>query len=109
MSTVLTVAAALCLTLAWALLYLNSERTRAQLQEAGLRYRLAPAVCRTTALALASAALTGCTLAQGLAMGSLLWTALLCATAYAQVGLATWAPHWPLRCAGWLRRCKRAS
>lgn len=104
MSTMLTGAAALCLTPAWALLHLNSERTRAQLQEAGLRGPARAAVCRGAAMLLTGLALAACLRAQGPAMGSLLWTALLCATTYAQVGLATWAPHWPLRWMGRLRR-----
>lgn len=82
--------ALLSLLLAWTLLYLGSARTRAALDTPAPSAR----VCRSAALVLMLVALRCCIAAQGLSMGSLLWTALLCATPHAVVAIATWAPHW---------------
>lgn len=86
-----TVLATLSLLAGWMLLYLASQRTRDALGKTAPR----PALCRGAALLLALAAFACCTVAQGPGMGSLLWLALLCASAFAVVALATWAPQWP--------------
>lgn len=85
--------AALCLLGGWTLLYLGSARTRSELGQTAPR----PAVCKAAALLLALAAFALCACAQGPGMGSLLWLALLSASAFAVVGLATWAPQALLR------------
>ncbi|MNV68608.1 hypothetical protein D3C71_1614730 [compost metagenome] len=86
-----TLLAALCLFAGWALLYLASQRTRAELGQAAPR----PGLCQSVALLLAFAAYAVCVRSQGAAMGSLLWLVLLSACAFPVVALATWAPHWP--------------
>lgn len=91
-----TLLAALCLLAGWALLYLVSARTRSELGEAAPR----PAVCKIGALLLALAAFALCASSQGPGMGSLLWMVLLSASAFAVVGLATWAPRALLRLGG---------
>lgn len=88
MNAALNVLAMLCLLAAWALLYLASARTRHEMGAAALP----PGPCRGAASLLALAAFACCWLAEGPAMGSLLWLALLCGGAFAVVGLATWAP-----------------
>lgn len=88
--------AALCLLAGWVLLYLGSARARAELGQAAPR----PAVCRAAALLLALAAFALCASAQGPGMGSLLWLVLLSASAFAVVGIATWAPQALLRLGG---------
>ncbi|MNT85684.1 hypothetical protein D3C72_2258720 [compost metagenome] len=86
-----TLLAALCLLAGWTLLYLASQRTRAELGKAAPR----PALCQGVALLLALGAFAVCIIAQGPGMGSLLWLMLLCVCAFPVVALATWAPHWP--------------
>lgn len=84
-----TLLAALCLLAGWTLLYLASARTRSEQGEAAPR----PGICKTAALLLALAAFALCASGQGPGMGSLLWLVLLSASAFAVVGLATWAPR----------------
>lgn len=81
--------AALCLFAGWTLLYLASERRRDALDQAAPH----PALCRMAAALLALAAFALCSATQGPGMGSLLWLALLSASAFAVAGLATWAPQ----------------
>lgn len=88
-----TLQAVLCLLAGWCLLYLASERARGALGQDAPR----PGLCRCAALLLALAAFALCALAQGPGMGGLLWLALLSASAFAVVGLATWAPQALLR------------
>jgi len=83
--------AALCLLAGWTLLYLASQRRRAELGKDAPR----PGRCRAAALLLALTAFAICIRAQGPGMGSLLWLVLLSACAFPVVALATWAPHWP--------------
>jgi hypothetical protein len=88
-----TLLAAMCLLAGWTLLYLVSERACDATGQAGPH----PAVCRIAAALLALAAFALCAWTQGPAMGSLLWLALLSASAFAVAGLATWAPQPLLR------------
>ncbi|MEG1455013.1 MAG: DUF3325 family protein [Comamonas sp.] len=88
-----TLLAALCLLAGWTLLYLASERARDASGQAAPH----PAICRIAAALLALAAFALCCATQGAGMGSLVWLALLSASAFAVVGLATWAPQALLR------------
>lgn len=88
-----TLLAALCLLAGWTLLYRASARTRVEFAQTAPR----PGLCQGAALLLALAAFALCALAQGPGMGGLLWMALLSASAFAVVGLATWAPQALLR------------